>query len=574
MSQPLPLGMRHEQPWTVPLVATEMLVRVHELLAVVRVRQRYRNRERKPIEAVASFPVPKSAVLLDVQAEIAGRRFTGAVLARDKAEERYEEAIAEGDAALLLEELEPGAYALHLGNLKPREEAVITYRYAWPLAPTGGVVRLAIPTTIAPRYGHPAWKPEVDPEISLTVRHELNLRVRVSGLLAKAEVESPTHAMDVHRADDELLITTRAKRIAMDRDIVLMFRLHEAPHAMGWTMRSSEGWLSMAMFVPEWTEAVARPARTIKLVCDCSGSMTGDSIAIAREAALALLDALEPRDAFAIWRFGSVVEVWHREIQPATGLAVVHAQARIRAMEADLGGTELGQALEAALTTPPTEDAEIVLITDAEVWAADEVLALVRRHRHRLFVVGVGASPNAALVERLAEATGGAYLFITPNEDARTVCSARSRASGAGAQGLWGSVGLSPCAGPGRKKRWRCMAAMRCSALRVRTSRLLGRRWPPSRWRVVKRSCSAAPCRNGRRARPMTGRVKSFCASQQPCACARLRRMRPKSLRCAMRSPAHMQAMCSRLRAQKKTRRMGYPCCARCRRCSPQAGAV
>lgn len=91
----------------------------------------------------------------------------------------------------------------------------------------------------------------------------------------------------------------------------------------------------------------------------------------------------------------------------------------VQLMEADLGGTELPGALRAAIAVPTPEAvvSDVLLITDGEVWAVEEVVDLAARSGHRLFVVAVGAAPAEGLARLLSEKTGGACEFVSPNED-------------------------------------------------------------------------------------------------------------------------------------------------------------
>jgi Ca-activated chloride channel family protein len=50
----------------------------------------------------------------------------GVVVEKKAAEERYEDAITAGDAAVMLEQLEPGLYTMNVGNLLPNEDASVT----------------------------------------------------------------------------------------------------------------------------------------------------------------------------------------------------------------------------------------------------------------------------------------------------------------------------------------------------------------------------------------------------------------------------------------------------------------
>ncbi|MGW8157524.1 MAG: VIT domain-containing protein [Desulfoprunum sp.] len=79
--------------------------------------QAYRNLENTPIEAVYTFPLTSRAVLLGMDVMIGGRKLQGVVVERSSAEEQYEEAIINGDAAIMLEQIQPGLYTMNVGNI-------------------------------------------------------------------------------------------------------------------------------------------------------------------------------------------------------------------------------------------------------------------------------------------------------------------------------------------------------------------------------------------------------------------------------------------------------------------------
>jgi len=68
-------------------------------------------------------------VLLDLQVEIGGRVLKGVVVEKKAAEEKYEDAVAAGDAAVMLQVIEPGLYTMNGINLLPQEKATITFSY-------------------------------------------------------------------------------------------------------------------------------------------------------------------------------------------------------------------------------------------------------------------------------------------------------------------------------------------------------------------------------------------------------------------------------------------------------------
>ena len=126
---------------------------LHGLMAEVEVEQLYQNPQKTNIEAVYTFPLPLGAVLLGLEVEIAGKKLSGTVVEKKQAERDYENAVTDGNSAVMLEEAGPGLFTASLGNLMAGESAVIRYRYGLLLSWQGPRLRILLPTTIAPRYG-------------------------------------------------------------------------------------------------------------------------------------------------------------------------------------------------------------------------------------------------------------------------------------------------------------------------------------------------------------------------------------------------------------------------------------
>ena len=398
------------------------------LLAVVSVCQRYRNPGAAHVEAVYTFPLPLEAVLLQFELELGDRRMAGAVIAKPDAEEGYENAIAQGDAAVRLEQSQPGLYTANVGNLAPGETAAVRFRYGLLLRWNGDAVRFMMPTTIAPRYGDPAadggLAPHQAPEYAFDAERSFRLHVAVRGVLQAARWASPSHAIAVTPQPDRTVIEIE-RPAAMDRDVVLEAAAAQAGDAdaaggRALLARDGEEWVALASFRPELngrTEPAAH--RNVKIVVDCSGSMSGDSIAQVRVAGERILDSLRPGDLFDIVAFGSQHRALFRRETPASAANVAQARRFVRGLDADMGGTEIGAALRAAYRSAgePGMARDLLLITDGEVWDTDRVVAQARRSGHRIFTVGVGNSVAEPFVRALAGATGGACELVAPRED-------------------------------------------------------------------------------------------------------------------------------------------------------------
>jgi Ca-activated chloride channel family protein len=146
--------------------------------------------------------------------------------------------------------------------------------------------------------------------------------------------------------------------------------------------------------------------------------MGGDSIASARVALHGALAGLTEHDQVSVSRFGSTVE---HVLAPSacTPQTLRRLKPAVDAIDATLGGTEMEAALRAVFALPVPRDcagADVLLVTDGEIWQAEEMTAAARASGHRVFAIGVGSSPAEGVLRALAEATGGACEFATPGE--------------------------------------------------------------------------------------------------------------------------------------------------------------
>lgn len=432
--------------------------RLEGVLFALTLRQTYRNAGARNMEVVYTFPLPPGAVLLGFAAELDGRRLDGRILPRRQAERDYEEALAEGDAPVLLEMAEGGKHTANIGNLLPGETVVLEIRFAQLLSFDHGRLRLAIPTTIAPRYGSAeqgGLLPHQAPLASMSVEYPLSLSVVVSGSLANATIDCPTHSHHLTPTKDGISVAL-APGARLDRDVVFTVTpeaskpnlLVSAQDAIG--AGDGAGIVMLAAF--ETPSAPPRDCATLKLLVDCSGSMAGDSIESARRALHGVVGELKRGDAVSFSRFGTTLErvvplraITHQSVQD------LHRQ--IDVTDATLGGTEMATALLALIkdgggetaSHPKATGADILLITDGEVWDTRSVLDAARRCGHRIFAIGVGSAPAEDVLRELTQATGGACDFATPGEELER---AARRMMGRIRQGAWGHLqvdwGIAP----------------------------------------------------------------------------------------------------------------------------------
>ncbi|WP_425267091.1 hypothetical protein [Desulfofustis glycolicus] len=139
--------------------------------------------------------------------------------------------------------------------------------------------------------------------------------------------------------------------------------------------------------------------------------------------------------------FGSTSRGYFDHQEPAGKDAITKVRRRLRNLEADLGGTEMYDALQTTVDlTGPAILQGILLITDGEIWEEEEIFELMGVSNHRVFAVGVGSAVLEGFLRRLADMTGGACELVVPNEE-------MSEKSSAISSGSFCLVPRFPCAG-------------------------------------------------------------------------------------------------------------------------------
>lgn len=416
--------LKAENGQMVKLLGVNLSGDLRGLMFEASIEQHFFNPTDKNIEVVYHFPLPWGAVLLGVDVVLGNKHLTGAVVERKQAEAVYEEAISEGNAAIMLEKNHDQSYSLNLGNLAAREYCNITLRYAQTLQFEQWGLRLLIPTVIAPRYGDAQQEGGMllhqIPSHSLTVDYPFELELRIHGALAQARVASASHLIGVAYVNSDqgnVLKVSLLHRESLDRDFVLVVDqlVHDSVTVAAHDSVEPNGVAMLLSVCPRMcTQDIT--SISVKILVDCSGSMAGDSIDAAKRALQAIIQQFDTDDRFSLSRFGSIVEHRSRGLWKVREASKSSAQQWVSALEADLGGTEMESALSSTFALAQTVKSDVLLITDGEISAIDSTIKSAKASRHRLFIIGIGSSPAETHLRRLAEATGGACDFVAPGE--------------------------------------------------------------------------------------------------------------------------------------------------------------
>ena len=417
---PMPFGsMEGEGAAKIALKSVSVKGELHGLLFEHTISQVYENETDEILEIIYTFPLGFDTALLGMSAKIGDKELTGQVVGKSEAAAKYEEALDKGDSAILLEQSAAGLYTANLGNIKGGEKVVVDLHCAKLLTFDGDRVRLAIPTVISQRYGDEHGQGRLAPHETAAVdpkaKYDFALDISLYGEIAKAKVTCPSHNIQSKPIEGGLSFSLDGAA-ALDRDFVLLLEDIANNTVAQYVTKDGET-LVAASFAPSLPEDEFTPI-ALKILVDCSGSMSGDRISQARVGLKKVLSELGGRDFVSYSRFGNDVVRKTEELLPCTGRNLEKLGDWIQHTDADLGGTELERALRDTFRLGEESELPgmILLITDGDVWAVDEIIATAKKFGQRIFVIGVGTTSSEHLLRNLGEKTGGACELVSSNE--------------------------------------------------------------------------------------------------------------------------------------------------------------
>ncbi|MBK8050426.1 MAG: VWA domain-containing protein [Anaerolineales bacterium] len=385
-------------------------------VAEVRVEQVLRNDGLRPAEGVYLFPLPKDAAVSDFQMTVDGKTMEGKLLDSEEARRIYEEIVRRQLDPALLEYVGRGVFQANVFPIPPGESREISFTYTQVLDQQNGLYRFNYPLPTR--------------QLSSLPVESVNVVVNLTNEPGLRTLYSPAYPIQIERdQDDAATVTYAATAAEPQNDFDLYFGVDD--QAIGLNLLSykpagEEGYF-LLLASPSIDAAVEDiVARDIVLVVDVSGSMRGDKIKQARDAAHFVVDHLNPEDRFNLISFSTGATLWARELQPVTNDSLKFANQWIDRLR-DGGSTDINRALLEALAQVGEDGrpAYILFLTDGQPTQGevnpDQIVANAANNRPadgavRLFTFGIGYDVNTDLLDILSQDLGGRASYVAPEE--------------------------------------------------------------------------------------------------------------------------------------------------------------
>ena len=435
-----------------PLEHTQVEITISGNLQRATVRQIYGNPYDVPIEAVYTFPLPQSGAVDRMNMWIGDRFIEGKIHERDLARQIYEQAIESGQTASLLEQERPNIFTQSVGNILPGDSIVIEISYVAPVEYDDGEYEIVFPMVVGPRFVPPGdflrvifdtdtvstsvedadrITPPIVPEGTRT-GYDIEISVTINPGVEIVGFESINHEVDVDLLwrTGNVYISLKDEDVIPNRDFVLRYTTASDRIQTGVLTHNGElGGHFMLILQPDADVDINEiTPKEMFFVVDCSGSMSGQPMDVAKETVRQFVQGMNPDDTFQIMKFSDIAGCMSRSPLSNTESNIEKGVRFINNMSGT-GGTMMIQGVRAAIGYP--EDPErmrfVIFLTDGFIGNEAEILGELQNtlgENTRLFSVGVGSGPNRYLIEGLAEEGRGHAYYVGLNEDPTEAVSA------------------------------------------------------------------------------------------------------------------------------------------------------
>lgn len=403
---------------SVRIESVDVNIAIREQVATTTVTIQLRNPARSPQESQLLMPVPDGAAVRQFRLEGLPNEGVAKVLTREDARKIYEDIVRRTRDPGLVEFV---GYNLIQSSVFP-VPAAGTQRmelvYEQVLPADGSRIDYVLPRSESLEDSGVTW----------------SMQATIESSRAIGAVYSPSHELTTERRPDGSVRVNvpatsaanpgafRLSYVTAETDGLAASILAYPDPRVG--VSGDGGYFMLLLGLPG---DIDKPAlkREVTLVLDRSGSMRGEKIEQAREAAMQILGGLREGELFNIVDYSDSVASFSTQPVVKNAKTLASAEQYLKGLAA-VGGTNIHDALVQALRAEPTDGVlpMVLFLTDGlptvGVRNERDIREAARKANtfdRRIFSFGVGFDVNSPLLSGLSSASRGTPTFVLPNED-------------------------------------------------------------------------------------------------------------------------------------------------------------
>jgi Ca-activated chloride channel family protein len=391
--------------------------------AMTEVHQTFYNPNPENLEALYSFPLPKSASLSEVTIYAGEREIHGEVLEKQKARQIYQDEKSRGNETGLAEKNEFYTFEFKVFPVPANDETKIRFLYYQPLKIDSGIGRYLYPLEAGgtDEAGMSFWTTNAKVENTFSMNLEFKSAypvqdVRAPGFEAAAVIDKLT--------EGHIKLDMQLTDMSLNRDFIFYYRLQDnlpgRVEVIPFRNDPAEPGSFMMVITPGEDLKPLTNGADYCFVLDLSGSMQS-KLQMLKKGVVKALEKLKPGDRFRLVTFSSSAKELTRDWIPVSDEALNRARELLDPVTSG-GSTNLYAGLTLGLKRLDGDRAaNIILVTDAVtntgVVNPQEFHQLLQKVDVRVFGFLLGNSANWPLMQTIAETSGGFYDTISNADD-------------------------------------------------------------------------------------------------------------------------------------------------------------
>ena len=416
---------------------------INEYYGITKVKQTYKNDTENPLELEIILPLVKEIQFSKFTVLMNNQKIISKVLEKEKAEEKYSDAIAKGKTGVISSyNDENTTYSINIGNLNPKSKIELVTEFyqfltfddmSFCFTLMSNYPSLSINTDYNQIYFKINF--ETHSKITRLISKKLNDRIVQNSFkrnfnenYTKCYIEFQLNESELsskYKEPINFLFRTEKmnepyliKEYNSDKD--------ETSYLMGMIYNSKTITIPETpdinenedYFMKYYSNEINETPSLFIFLIDQSGSMSGEPIKIVSESLLFFIQSLPVNSYFQLIGFGSSVEYLNNKPLEYTKNNIEETKIKIKDLKANLGGTDISSPLREIFNSNDYDNIKLgknlFILTDGEVDNSEECLELISNNceKFKVHSIGIGDSFDKNLIEKAGIQGKGSYHFV------------------------------------------------------------------------------------------------------------------------------------------------------------------
>ena len=394
----------------------EVNVTINNGIAVTEVTQVFYNTEKRQVEALYTFPVPKKASVSNFSMWINGKEMIGEVVEKERAREIYESYKRQNRDPGLLEQTDYKTFEMRIFPIPAETEQKVQITYYQELDIDNDWGTYVYPLATVTKTN-----------IRDQVENKFSFNLEVKSEIPIVEMESPSHGTDFIIAEHKenfYQASLESSGGVLSKDIVVAYKIERPISGVDFITSKTKGEDGyFCMIITAGKELAEKSnGQDFIFVLDISGSMANEGkLSTSRKSLDAFIDGLGEKDRFEVITFNVTPNTLFNKLADVSPESKEEASQFLRSQQAK-GGTVLHLAISTAYQySDPDRPLNVVILSDGmtEQKEREDLLMSIKEKpsNAKIFCIGVGNEVNRQTLEDMAQETGGLAAFISQGDN-------------------------------------------------------------------------------------------------------------------------------------------------------------